>query len=281
MPDLQEVFRMATQKVRPDVGFVDRQLGRQRKRARNRKLGGLGLAAVIGVMAVLVVMRAAQDDGAATRPGGGPTVGDASPSAQPIPSALPGGRVEPGRYVFSSYDVSLDPLDSSYRISIDVADGYTGLAGGAVVKLGTDRTGVGIVANLGGVYTDACHWEGTLVYRSAISSTDELAAALASQEGLRVSAPTGVALDGFAGTYMERRVPAGTDLAGCDGGELRTALYPDGGTSVPSPGDRVLLWILDIEGVPLLIGATLEAGTSAQVRAELVQMVESVRIDPR
>jgi hypothetical protein len=189
--------------------------------------------------------------------------------------------VEPGRYVFTSYDVSVDPLDSSYRITFDVADGYVGLAGREVVKLGTDHTGVGIMADLGGVYMDACRWEGTLLDRSALSSTDELAAALANQEGLRVSAPTHVTLDGFAGTYMERRVPAGTDVARCDGGELRTALYPDGGTSVPSPGERVLLWVLDVDGVPLLIGILLEPGTSAQVRAELVQMVESLRIDPR
>ena len=38
MPDLQEVFRMATQKVRQDPGALDRQLGKQRRADRNRRL---------------------------------------------------------------------------------------------------------------------------------------------------------------------------------------------------------------------------------------------------
>jgi len=58
------------------------------------------------------------------------------------------------------------------------------------------------------------------VNRSAISSTDGMAAALGSQEGLRVSAPTAVTVDGFAGTYLERLVPNGTDFRECDLGEF-------------------------------------------------------------
>jgi Tol biopolymer transport system component len=59
MPDVQEVFRMATQKVRPDEGFVDRQLDHQRRRARNRRNGAIALVAVIGVVAVVFAVRLA------------------------------------------------------------------------------------------------------------------------------------------------------------------------------------------------------------------------------
>ena len=48
MPDVQEVFRMSTQKVRPDPGFTERQEQRQRRTARNRKLGAFAVVAVIG-----------------------------------------------------------------------------------------------------------------------------------------------------------------------------------------------------------------------------------------
>ena len=37
----------------------------------------------------------------------------------------------------------------------------------------------------------------------------------------------------------------------------------------------------DVDGVPLVIDAKLGAEVSAQDRAELIQIVESVRIDPR
>jgi len=56
MPDVQEVFRMATQKVRPEPGFVDRQQDHQRRRMRNRKLGAFAVAAAIGLAAVALFL---------------------------------------------------------------------------------------------------------------------------------------------------------------------------------------------------------------------------------
>jgi hypothetical protein len=271
MSELREVFEMVTKQTEPDLDAWNEQERRQRRASRNRKFGALAIAAAIGVVAVVVVIRAA-DEGTGTQPGGLPT----PTAAQPIPS-LPGGALEPGRYVFTSYDPG---LDASYRISIDVADGYEGIGGWAARRIGTSQTGVNTLA-IGDVYADPCQWEGSLIDRSAISSTDDVVAALASQEGLRVSTPTDVTVDGFAGTYMERTVPARTDLSDCDGGRFRVYLEPSGGDRYLVPGLLQRLWILDIEGVPLVIEAGNDQGTSAQVRAELVQMVESVQIDPR
>jgi hypothetical protein len=63
MPDVQEVFRMTTQKVRPDPGFVDRQYDHRRKQERKRKIGALAVAAVIGMAAVALFLgtRGGQD----------------------------------------------------------------------------------------------------------------------------------------------------------------------------------------------------------------------------
>jgi hypothetical protein len=47
------------------------------------------------------------------------------------------------------------------------------------------------------------------------------------------------------------------------------------------PGQHDLMWIVDVDGVPLVIDAPLATRASAQVRAELLRMVQSVRIDPR
>jgi dipeptidyl aminopeptidase/acylaminoacyl peptidase len=54
MPDMQEVFRMATQKVRPNPGFVDRQYENQRRLSRRRKASALALVAVLVVVGVVV-----------------------------------------------------------------------------------------------------------------------------------------------------------------------------------------------------------------------------------
>jgi Tol biopolymer transport system component len=53
MPEVQEVFRMATRKVTPDPNALERQLRRQRSSARlNRTRAYLGVAAVIAVVAI-------------------------------------------------------------------------------------------------------------------------------------------------------------------------------------------------------------------------------------
>jgi hypothetical protein len=275
MSELREVFEMVTKQTEPDVDAWREQERRQRRTSRNRKLGALAVAAAIGIVAVVVVIRAA-DEGTGTQPGGRGTDTTELPTEESIP-LLPSGSVEPGRYVVASREPGL----AAYRITIDVPIAYAGFENYFVLK-GSSSTeaGVGTMA-ISEIYADACRWRGTALGRSAVSSGDEAAAALARQQGLRVSTPTDVVVDGYAGTYMERRVPFRTDVSDCDGGVFRVYLSPGFGSRLLKPGQLQRLWILDLEGVPLVIEAGNDPGTSAQVRAELVQMVESVRIDPR
>jgi len=102
MPDVQEVFRMSTQKVRQDPGAMERQRTRQRKAARNRKLGALTV--VGGIVAAVIVAAVAGSD-RSSEPGplvaaepGGPdlayftldlTTGETSDS-RPLPPQLIG-----------------------------------------------------------------------------------------------------------------------------------------------------------------------------------------------
>lgn len=71
MPELQEVFQMATQKVRPDPGARERQRQAQRHRAARRKVGTIAVAAAIGALAVIVAALTL-DRGATTEPMGRP-----------------------------------------------------------------------------------------------------------------------------------------------------------------------------------------------------------------
>lgn len=77
MPDVQEVFHMATQKVRPDPGFPDRQQELQHKRLRDRRLGAFAVVAVIAIAAIAIFL--------GTR-GGERT---SKPADQPSPSFVP------------------------------------------------------------------------------------------------------------------------------------------------------------------------------------------------
>jgi hypothetical protein len=269
MPDVKEVYEMVTQQTPPKPGALERQYRKQRRRSTRRKAGAYALVATLMVLAgVLAVCSLAGNDARQVIPGS-----TATSTTTPVPSS---GPMKPGTYAFST----LDPdFDASYRITMDIPAGYVGFGGYAAHKLGeTQGISTWVVGN---VYADPCHWTGTLLDPPVGSSVDGLVAALASQKGHHASTPTDVTVDGLAGKYMELTVPARINLADCDGGQFRTWLDTVGGERYLEPGQRDLLWIVDVDGTPLVIDAALEAGTSAQDRAERIQIVDSVSIDPR
>jgi len=68
MPEVEEVFRIATQKVRPDPGALERQNRGQRRRATRRKVGVYALVATLGIVggAVALDVGLLNDSGPAT-----------------------------------------------------------------------------------------------------------------------------------------------------------------------------------------------------------------------
>jgi Tol biopolymer transport system component len=70
MPELQEVFRMATQKVDQEPGALERQVGRQRRSARNRRIGAFAAVTVLvaGSVAAYALTRGGTEGVPADRP---------------------------------------------------------------------------------------------------------------------------------------------------------------------------------------------------------------------
>ena len=211
----------------------------------------------------------------------GPTAPTGGTSASPMPSIPPSGHLEPGRYRFSSlWGIPPDLDDLTSDISMDVPEGYSGLASLAALKVGAVHTGVSTWA-VGTVFPDPCKWQATApVDGSATPSTDEVVAALANQKGLRVSTPAAVTIDGVNGTYMERTVVR-PDFGRCDLTQFRVWLDTGGEERYIDPDAIDLLWIFEVDGAPLVIDASMPGVPSAAVRAELVRIVESLRIDLR
>jgi hypothetical protein len=56
MPELKEVFGMVTKQTEPDVDSWREQERRQRRTARNRKIGGFAVTAVIGLAAAMLIL---------------------------------------------------------------------------------------------------------------------------------------------------------------------------------------------------------------------------------
>jgi hypothetical protein len=210
----------------------------------------------------------------------------AAAATGPSPTSLPASSVgavpspdaaEPGTHVLKT----LDPgFDATYQITMDLLDGYAEDEGDYVV-FGTDG-GQGISAwTVANVYAEPCRWIGKLLNPPIDSSVDGLVAGLASQKGRHASAATFVSLDGFTGKYMELTVPARIDLADCHDGQFRTWVDPTlEGARYLEPGQHDLLWIVDVDSSRLVIDAALGPDTTSQDRADRVQMVESIRIEP-
>jgi hypothetical protein len=98
MPDVQEVFRMATQKVKPEPGALERQFQGQRRRARNRRIGGFVAGGIIVVAAVVL--------GVVLLNGGGNGNPQPAISQSAHPSAVPSATVAPPAPAFALGDVA-------------------------------------------------------------------------------------------------------------------------------------------------------------------------------
>ena len=151
MPEIQEVFRMATQKVRPDPGSLDRQHRGQRRRVAQKRAAVYALVVVLLVAGVVIgISTLGSDD---VQPAGSGSNPSTAPSS--IPEHLSsGGDVEPGTYVVTAIDPA---FDVRYAITVSVPDGYQAFDGWGILKdSGRQWVSASVVGN---VYADPCHWK--------------------------------------------------------------------------------------------------------------------------
>jgi hypothetical protein len=265
MPEIQEVFRMATQKVRPDPGSLDRQHRGQRRRVATKRTTVYALVALLLIAGVVIgISTLRSDDVQPAGSGSNPTL---APSPRAEPTALPSGIVEPGTYVMSAVDPA---FDAAYRITMTVPSAYEGYQGWALLGPNTGLS-FNVVYN---VFADPCHWSGTLFDPPVRQRVADLVAALEAQPGRHATTPTNVTLDGYAGKQIELTAP--TDFADCDSGMFKSWTYSPGeaDSRCREPGQHDLLWIVNVDGVPLVLDVAYIPGASAQERDGLLQIVE-------
>jgi Tol biopolymer transport system component len=122
MPDIQEVFRAATEKVLPDPGFLERHERLTRRRSRSRKAGVIAVVAVIVVALLLVALTsvtARRSIPATPTPTGASTAGDTSSFVDVrtgITTPLPGSIATEGW----AYPVSPDGARFTYTTCCEV-----------------------------------------------------------------------------------------------------------------------------------------------------------------
>jgi hypothetical protein len=133
------------------------------------------------------------------------------------------------------------------------------------------------------VYGDPCQWRTTRP-DAPVSTLEEVVTALASQASRNASTPTDVTVDGHPGKLITLRVPDDAVFSDCDEGEFRTLIqvYEDGSggeaRSAQDPGQFEKLWILDVNGDLVIIGAGYYAETPQSVVDELDAIMESATL---
>ena len=253
-------------------------------------------AAVIGVLAIggaFYVLRPSGSSVGGPGPTPMPTASPrptASPTPSPSPVALTEGSLAAGTYVTMPFGANGEgtlgvcqgqpgctenPADDTIRISFTVPEGWEGAPRFSVSlpTLGAPD-GAWITFERGAsLYSEPCV-ESSSPDVPVGPTVDDFANALAAHPKLDVTTPIEVTLAGYSGKYLDLQVP--DDISACP-----DSYWPyEPGFYAQGPGHRWHLWILDVDGIRVVIRAMDFAATSAQHQAELRAIVDSIEIQP-
>jgi hypothetical protein len=208
--------------------------------------------------------------------GSDPIAPTPSPTAEPSPVALPdAGPLTPGSYLIG------DPFPVHLTMDLGEKWGVWGSVASDVAAVyqetpdPPDGRGI-IVVLVDNLYADPCNQASSQLDPPLGPTVDDLASALASQPSTEASEPIDVTLDGYSGKYVEYTMTGITEE--CPGGLIR---WPSSqGPRQALDGEHDQVWILDVDGVRLVIDAFSFRGTPAAAMTEVRQIVESMQIEP-
>lgn len=226
-----------------------------------------------------------------------------TPSSSPVqvpytpPTAPPGfelsmsvvrrGQLDPGTYAY------LDVGGQGFNVRFTVSAGWT-WNGRYLSKGGVGLPDGAAIFFFGGtvhVYADPCHWAGPQSNPPTGPTVVDLMAALAAQPmrgaGTPIERPANVPgfANRWAGMAVELSVPDDVTIADCEGGQFRSWGPMSNARSHQGPGQRDLVWAVDLSGngvelgkERLIIDAASFPGTPADVMSEIEAILGSVAV---
>jgi len=215
-----------------------------------------------------------------------PSAPPASPSLSPTPTATPDqvdGDLQPGTYTTQL------PVGDNLSMTFTVPGGWYAYADPPGVLRGlvpTDDRAIAFqfrdVTTLKG---DPCHWSKPDDDIQVGPTADDLVQALQEQTAYEASEPVDVMVGGYAGQRVDivspteafAEVNGATTAVGCDEDRWR---FWDGEIYAQGPANRWQTNILDVDGTRLVIVVQDFPGTSAEDRAELDAILDSIVIEP-
>jgi len=205
------------------------------------------------------------------------TVATIAPTRTPGPWVLPDGPLVAHEY----FSAPFGPPNEHLTFTFEVPEGWYGFQGGGLFpETGTEApTGMGMgFGMIERLHSDPCKGKvnGVPVNGDVVvgPTVDDLVGALREQTAYQTSAPIDVELGGYSGQKVSLQFPTEFDC------ELDAFRPWEGSIHPQGHGDRWHLWILDVEGVCVLVLTLDYAATPAEDRAELQGILDSLRITP-
>ena len=231
----------------------------------------------------------------ASSPTPAPPSATASPSASNVPARFPEGPLQAGPYTVAPFTsgvgmchvppqagCSETDADNTIRVTITVPDGWSGIDSALWLEENQPPSGAALGFGRGAwLLSDPCKYIPTDV--PVGPTVADFVDAVAAHPILDTTAPVDVTLAGYSGRYFDLQVPA--DISNCelepgnpDAGPMYRPWEP--GIYAQGPGHRWHVWVLDVDGVRVVVQSMDYARTSEQHRTELQAMVDSVQIEP-
>jgi hypothetical protein len=222
----------------------------------------------------------------------------ASPSASNVPAEFPDSPLQAGTYTVAPFSPGMEgachlppqpgctesPADDTIRFTITVPDGWSG-AGTSIWLTGPGNgppDGAGLIFGRGGwLLSDPCRYIAADI--PVGPTVADFVDAVAEHPILDTTAAVDVTLAGYSGKYFDLQVPA--DISMCEtepGNSSSGPIYRpwEPGLYAQGPSQRWHQWVLDVDGVRVVVQSFDYAGTSATRRAELQAIVDSIKIEP-
>jgi hypothetical protein len=226
-----------------------------------------------------------------------------SPSPSPSPAGFPDGPLPAGSYAIQPFAGSGNmagdmcvgqagcmeggPEVDSIRITFTLPDGWAGIGGTIyrAVENNSPPGGAGLLFSRGPWLFSHERWckprtDGPTV--STGTTVAEFVDALVEHPDLDVTSPVDVTLGGYSGKYLELQAPANiaTNQDNPAPGECAYYFVWEPGIYAQGPNHLWHIWVLDVEGVRVVIRSDTYPGTTAEVQAQLAAIVDSIEIQP-
>ena len=208
---------------------------------------------------------------------GGPTTG------------LPEGPLRAGTYTFTPFAgpdcevpvayCSEQPRADSISITVTVPDGWAAIGSAVWVSANLAPDGAALGYGLGAwLLSDPCKVQDPDIRVGP--TVADFVDAVAAHPILDTTKPVDVTLAGFSGKAFDLQFPAdvSTDAKYNPACPYYRPWEP--GIYAQGPNQRWHLWVLDVDGVRVVVQSMDYPGTSAARRAELQAMVDSIKIEP-